>query len=399
MKVRPARILALVASLIASLATEAQPMRGGFRPSGGAGAAGPGRSTTGRGGMTKRLAVVLAGAIFGLTSSSLAFDTKWHADATRIAMDHNGFSSDTRLLCQFTNYLTDFFSAVDLEDVYKQLPSGMPKGGSSGLQGIDIGNVARMHFDALTSHAQVEHQWKTLEANTKAALVKWAAAPSVNSGYRPVVLMTIVGASLHAVQDFYSHSNWLRKVAPSTGVAPIWFEVPETERVRLDIKTGWYPDGNKRGVLNHHDENKDYTGRPLNAQAFEVATRASTDWVRRIMAGTSEVPWETLKAWKAQPANLNGMWLRNADATFITTTSTLAGHWDGKTPAKNVFAPDAGRNKVMAGEALEMTMGVYSQNIASSSGATPTPHWVGFTVFHVEKDLAKGLYLQDVAKK
>ena len=70
---------------------------------------------------------------------------------------------------------------LSAEDVYKQLPSGMPKGGSSGLQGIDIGNVARMHFDALTSHAQVEHQWKTLEANTKAALVKWAAAPSVNS--------------------------------------------------------------------------------------------------------------------------------------------------------------------------------------------------------------------------
>src|SRR3954465_200484 len=129
--------------------------------------------------MNKVRALVMAGAIVALTSSTLAFDTKWHADATRIAMEQNGFSADARLLCQFTNYLTDYFSAVDLEGVYQQLPASMPKGGTNGLQGIDIANVARLHFDALTSHSEVESQWKALEANTEAALVKWAAEPSV----------------------------------------------------------------------------------------------------------------------------------------------------------------------------------------------------------------------------
>ena len=117
------------------------------------------------------------------------------------------------------------------------------------------------------------------------------------------------------------------------------------------------------------------------------------------MAATPEVPWGGLQAWKAQPANLNGRWLRNADASFITTTSAIAGHWDGKTPVKNVFSPEPPRNKAMAVQALGLTMGVYPQNIALSSGATPTPHWVGFTVYHVEKDLAKGLYLQDVIRR
>jgi hypothetical protein len=345
--------------------------------------------------MKKCRAMALAGAIFAFASSILAFDTKWHADATRIAMEQNGFSSDARLLCQFENYLTDYFSAADMQEhVYKYLPPDVPKGGTDGLQGIDMADVARLHFDALTSHAQVEYQWKTLEANTSAALVKWSAEPSVKSGYRPVVLMTILGASLHMVQDFYSHSNWLRKVAAGEGGAPLWFEIPEAERLKLDIKTGWYPDGTKAGFLYHHEENKDSTGRPLNALAFEAATRASIDWVRRIMADTPGVPWDTLKAWKAQPANLNGKWLRNADATFITTTSAMARHWDGNTPAKNVFAPDPARNKAMAVEALGLTMNVYSQNIAMSSGSTPTPHWVGFTVYHVERDLAKGLFLQ-----
>jgi hypothetical protein len=349
--------------------------------------------------MSAARAALVTAAILVLVSTTNAFDTKWHADATRIAMTQNGFSADARLLCQFTNYLTDYFSAVDLEQAYQRLPKGVPTGHSTGLQGTDIGDLARLHFDALTSHAEVEHQWRTLEANTKAALVKWAAEPSVKGGYRPVVLMTILGASLHAVQDFYSHSNWLKK--PKWGrddVIPIWFDVPEAARLKLDVKTGWYPDGSKPGVLYHAEENKDSTGRILNVEAFDVASRASVDWVSRLMAATPEVPWGSLRSWKAEPANLNGTWLRNADATFITSTSAIAGHWDGKTPTKNVFAPEADRNSRMAITALGLTMGVYSKNIAISSGATPTPDWVGFTIYHVERDLAKGLYLQGVKR-
>lgn len=347
--------------------------------------------------MMKRCWPVLAGALFAVVSSALAFDTKWHADATRAAMEQNGFSADARLLCQFENYLTDYFSGGNSK-VFNPLPASMKEGLGRGLQNVDDVDVARLHFDALTSEDQVEQQWKSLEANTRAALVKWAADPSVKSGYRPVVLMTVLGASLHAIQDFYSHSNWLRKVASTGGVAPLWFDVLEAERRKLDVKTGWYPDGNKPTMLYHREENKDATGRPLNPQAFEIATRASVDWIRRIMAVTPEVPWDTLKTWKAQPANLNGSWLRNADASFITTTSILADHWDGPTPAKNVFAPEAQRNKNMAQQALGLTMKVYSQNIALGGASTPSPHWVGFTIYHVERDLAKGLYLQDVRK-
>jgi hypothetical protein len=331
--------------------------------------------------------------LVAMSTPSQAFDTKWHADATRDAMEKNGFSADARLLCQFGNYLTDYFSSIDFEPVYARLPPSFPKG--KGLGGIDTADVARLHFDALTEHAQIEHQWARLEQNATRALLKWAADPSVKPGFRPVVLMSIVCATLHAVQDFYSHSNWLRKVAPRDGVAPLWFEVPWAERVQADIQSGWYPDGNTPGILYHHQENKDSTGRPLNALAFDAATRASIDWVSRLIANTPDVPWATLKAWAALPANLNGMWLKKPDASFITTTSALAGHWDGPTPVKNVFAPESSRNKSMAGEALQLTMGVYLRNITQSSAATPSPHWVGFTIYHIEKDLSKGLYLQN----
>jgi hypothetical protein len=340
--------------------------------------------------------VAVTTAVVALASTTLAFDTKWHADATRVAMDQEGFSADARLMCQFGNYLTDYFSGAESKYA-EHVPAEIPKQ-SNKFHGVDERDVARLHFDALTSAAQVEQQWSTLESNTRAALVKWAADPSVKSGYRPVVLITILGASLHAVQDFYSHSNWLKRVSSTASPAPIWFEVPAADRAKLDVKTGWYPDGNTPGLLYHRDENKDSTGRLLQAEAFAAASRASSDWVRRIVAATPEVPWATLKAWKAQPANLNGHWLRNADATFVTTTSILADHWDGNTPAKNVFAPEASRNKYMAQQALGLTMRVYTQNIALNGAATPTPHWVGFTMFHVERDLAKGLYLQNIKR-
>jgi hypothetical protein len=347
--------------------------------------------------MNARRPLLFAAAACAVASAALGFDTKWHADATRIAMDRNGFSADARLLCQFENYLTDYFSGVDLEGVYERLPGGIPTGGRTGLRDMDMREFARLHFDAVTSEPQLEHQWKTLEENTVRTLQRWAGDPSVKPGYQPVVFMTALCASLHAVQDFYSHSNWL-KLAPSAGgAAPVWFDVPENERMKLaGLRSGWYPDSHNPGFLDHAQENKDSTGRPLNAQAVDAATRASVDWVARIMAATPDVPWATLKSWRAQPANLNGTWLRNADATFVTTTSTLAGHWDGSTPIRNVFAPEKGRNTFMAGEALQLTLGVYTRNISiSHNNATPTPHWVGFTIYHVEHGLVRGLYLHN----
>ena len=55
------------------------------------------------------------GSVLRARVAGSAFDTKWHADATRAAMDQNGFSSDARLLCQFENYITDYYSGIDSE--------------------------------------------------------------------------------------------------------------------------------------------------------------------------------------------------------------------------------------------------------------------------------------------
>ena len=287
---------------------------------------------------------------FALGSQGSAFDTKWHADATRAAMDQNGFSADARLLCQFENYITDYYSGIDSKP--RRTRTRVVPGVAAAARHRFVGAVRGFISTRSRATRRSNTSGRRCESNTSSALLKWAKAPAVKPGYRPVVLMTVLCGSLHAVQDFYSHSNWLKRVAsggvPRTTPAnnasamgtPIWFDVPES-RSRADQRThrlvsrrqqAWraVPPGREQG---HHG---------TAAQCRRVRRRESEPPLTG--CDESSTPRRTchgreLKAWRALPANLNGTWLKNADATFITTTSTIAGHWDGG---------DAGQERVLA---------------------------------------------------
>ncbi len=51
--------------------------------------------------------------------------------------------------------------------------------------------------------ADVDAYWKTLLRNTRAAAAKAKADNDI------VELYTVIGVSLHVVQDFYAHSDWV----------------------------------------------------------------------------------------------------------------------------------------------------------------------------------------------
>jgi hypothetical protein len=156
-----------------------------------------------------------------------AFDTWWHEEATRHGVVANGFGPDARLAAQVTNYLTDFYSVAaggigGFEGLARRLPGGSPAAPT--LSRLDNADMERLHFDSLFSTAEIEDPWANLEANTKAALRKYATDPSLRPGFRPIALLMIIGASLHMVQDFYAHSNWVNEFtrrAPGRPV-PTW---------------------------------------------------------------------------------------------------------------------------------------------------------------------------------
>jgi hypothetical protein len=330
-----------------------------------------------------------------LSVKVMAFDTWWHAECTRKAMVSNGFSADARLATQVSNYIADFmagtFDKVNEELEKKGLEQLRLTGGDD--------SYSYIHFDGVLSEAEMEKNWKLLFENTIAALKKYSATDAVRPGYRLIVLYNILGTSLHVVQDFYSHSNWV-DLYNKTGKTPIpiWFDITEEERKKLKLESGVYPDGSMPGHANHSDLNKDVSSRNLNSIAVEAAERASINWIKRIIDSASFVPWGELKAYTIQKDIVMKRFLVSLDATFLTSSSIVANHLDGEQPAKYIFDKDKNikKEKAQAFAALLLVLDNYAANmgVKKNDFLLPSPYWAGFKVYFITRDIAAGLTLK-----
>lgn len=101
--------------------------------------------------------------------------------------------------------------------------------------------LARLHFDDLFHASRVRNAWHRYLSGALAGLL-WAADRSDFSAAH-----NILGVSLHAVQDFYSHSNWMTDPARWNRT---WFEM-EAERSRLNLWTGSYELPEAAGIQHH----------------------------------------------------------------------------------------------------------------------------------------------------
>ncbi len=336
--------------------------------------------------------IILLAGVF-ISCKTFAFDTWWHAECTRKAMVANGFSGDARLATQVSNYITDFQSAV-------LFGSGIPE-----KERVEVFKLKQemsyeyMHFDAIFTTADIEKNWQLLFSNTVKTLKKFNNNPDVKSGFRLIVLFNIVGASLHTVQDFYSHSNWVNTyISLKKTPIPTWYAEDSAYRSSLQLYTGAYPDGSVKGKKNHAELNKDCSAKALNKEAVEVAERASAEWVKKIMEATPELPWGELKNYNIQGDPILKNFLVKLDATFLTSSSIMGpdgGHLDGPTPVKFVFTADKNieTERAKARVALSYTISEYSAYLALERNMykLPSPYWAGFRVYWITRDIADGL--------
>lgn len=106
--------------------------------------------------------------------------------------------------------------------------------------------LAKLHFDDLTSTDQIHTMWRRYTSGTVAGLV-WAWWRNDVDAAR-----NVVGASLHALQDFYAHSNWVddpaRRGETYQATAP-------ADRLRLPLWTGTYEQGEHLGIKPHGKPN------------------------------------------------------------------------------------------------------------------------------------------------
>jgi len=137
--------------------------------------------------MDKRVLILLL-SIISLGSS---YDTGHHADLTRNALEVLGYNSNAQLVGAVSNWFVDYFSYTPETDAVQDLKS--------------------LHFDNLFHLLNISNYMTQLVRNTMNA-TRYAVQQN-----DPVTYLSIIGASSHAIQDFYTHSSWAEHHQTSCG--------------------------------------------------------------------------------------------------------------------------------------------------------------------------------------
>ncbi len=301
----------------------------------------------------RRKLLMVAAALCIAPASAEAYDTGPHADMTRDALTSEGFGAAAADVGMVDNWLVDYYTNPD-KNPYSGHANALIGVTRLGLAReswpkIWVESARKLHFDAekrspdmpdLSTTAGVDQEWRRLMAVTRMR-AQYAAQRN-----DPIRVMTVIGTSLHAVQDFYTHSNWVEDPNAATGrggpglagrgfgQTPTWFDVPADRRATLtgasEIYTGvkgvprghgnWQSDKNRTlfGGLN-----KDWPGRPKYRESYATAYFASRQWIRAIRGWVgNDVLWR--RAMTLPPTSE----LRH-DVAGAESISQFSGHWQG----------------------------------------------------------------------
>jgi hypothetical protein len=323
--------------------------------------------------------------VFALSSRAAAFDTYWHAQATQIVGEEFGFTKDATDVMKLGNFSPDLFGPVE-----DYASSRLNPEQRQGLQEFGLRNAKSraaaifLHFDNLDGkldrNSKFDYLFNQLLDNTRNSLAAYHTKPDLDEATRNTLILVTLGASLHTVQDFYSHSDWIHNDFDSTPVkmvrtdsgrvvAPTWFQVRarlgDPDKWRFTVKSGIYPPvAGVRDTHTHmnHDNSRlvyrevETPDQPLVSQAqyhndgpiparpddddsirrhqqlaVDTAIAASIEWVKLIEQNPdAKAAIDSAKDWKLRGSNLAPE-LATGLALELSL-SCVAGRWDGEDP-------------------------------------------------------------------
>jgi hypothetical protein len=247
-----------------------------------------------------------------------AFDTGPHASITVDAMMRAGFNRNAADATQVENWLTDYYTSS-------------PTLGSATAQC----DLEKLHFDDVFSTGDVANYWSTLLANTKDAV---ATAQQHND---VVEFYTVLGMSLHVVQDFYSHSNWVEQVGASGNyLTRSWYDAPPPAGA---VFTGWYPNCLNIPQGNHVPHggytwgmNHDSVVRPNYDRAYVYGLAASYEWTMNVLSWLSPNFANQVKSYNPSASDARDLAYDQKASIYISewiqnpvNKADLDGHWNG----------------------------------------------------------------------
>ena len=107
-------------------------------------------------------------------------------------------------------------------------------------------DLVNVHFDDLFDTESVLATWRRYLSGTVAGLL-WVEHQDVSGREKVSMAHNLVGVSLHAIQDFYSHSNWINDEKRRT----TFFNIADAQRRRTELWTGSYETPERFGVHHH----------------------------------------------------------------------------------------------------------------------------------------------------
>ncbi len=286
-------------------------------------------------------------AVLATASTALAFDTGPHSELTSDALTAEGFGADAVDLVRVNNWFCD---------LYEQAEKNPFSGQGSLFKRVLVGAFTtenwpdsvveaafHCHFDEsalLSNTAGVTEEWDRLRRAV------WTLAREARDRNDPEELLAVLGISLHELQDFYSHTNWVES-RPGHGVPgsdgpgwqergfgsnPTWFEVPPAERYKYTIYSDELPGKRAHGYWNTDGNrsmasamNKDWPGRPYYLQAATTAYFATRQWVEAVRLWVDDDAfWNRALHFHADRRQLDH------DLEGMFNISLYLGHWQGQ---------------------------------------------------------------------
>lgn len=246
---------------------------------------------------------------------AIAFDTGHHADLTHEVMAEQGFNQTAIEVAQVENWLVDYYSSQPIAGLKEDLE--------------------RLHFDNLFTEVKVKNAWDNLAVNTQRAVQQ--AAREQNA----LKIVALFGISLHAVQDFYTHSNWAA-LHPGQGdgySTLTWFDTTD----RTGVYTGRYDREGDQPEHGGYDFglNHDSYVRPGWDKAYVFAYSGSRQWMHHIRDWVNEVDpdmWSEALALSLPSGDLTAL---SADLAAVYRISEWIdvgeqdGHWKGNGSGSN----------------------------------------------------------------
>jgi hypothetical protein len=307
-----------------------------------------------------RMMVAVLSAVVAMAAAApaQAFDRGPHNELTEAAMRAEGFGPDAIGVAQVENWFVDLYhelSAIRMPSsghagFWKQALVGIVRPEDWPRAVVDA--ATRSHFDD-NPGAPMEARMPSL-VDTAGLTAEWARLRSAvftlvqeaREENDPEKLIEVLGMSLHPVQDFPSHTNWIEPqngtVVPGTdgpgwrgrgyGSNPTWFDVPAEVRNSVDLygdataghrpHGNWDADGNKSLTT---AMNKDWPGRPLNDSAQITAYFGSRQWIEAVRSWVhDEAFWARAQDYRADRGQLRH------DQTGMHEIMLYSGHWQGQ---------------------------------------------------------------------